>query len=111
MYETEALSWLTKSDCKNLLAANRFQTREDAIEGIKKLYAAGAVRVVVEVERHDPEYVKRNGGEYSERIIVFGVPQNKDKIKKVIQELRPEGLGYEYGLDDWDGRQIGLFWD
>ena len=51
-YQQEALSWLQSNRSKSPFASNHFKTREDAVEAVRKLYAAGATRVDV-VVRYD----------------------------------------------------------
>lgn len=111
MYEAEALSWLAQNKNDPALAGNRFRSNKDAIEAVRRLYAAGAVRVDVIVSEHDAEYIKKYGGEYTDRLQVYGTPERRDTLRKVVEELAPDGLGTEWDLEDWDGKEILLWWD
>jgi len=46
-YAAEALSWLRDNRNKSALGANYFESTNNAISAVKRLYAAGALRVEV----------------------------------------------------------------
>lgn len=111
-HQTEALSWLRANRRETAFAGNRFETTKEAIEAVKQLYDAGATRVDVSVSKNEPSNVQRYGGEYADRLIVYGTAESRDRLVEVIKALDPEGLGTEYTLDDWDGqRSLVLWWD
>jgi hypothetical protein len=109
----EALSWLTHNMNETALAGNRFHTTADAIEAVKRLYAAGASRVYVGVPEDEPERIRRYGGPYADALeIVF--PQEKTKeVMAVVRSLRPDAGGKMKDImkvEDRD-RLVMLWWD
>ena len=71
-YEFEALEWLQRNTAKNALGHNQFRGTQEAIEAVKRLYAAGAIEVRVGPVLDDPESLAKFGGPYSSVLkIVF----------------------------------------
>ena len=97
-HQSEALSWLLRNKNKAALASNHFKTTANAIEAVKRLYAAGASRVDVWVEYDEPSRIKKSGGEYSDTLIVIGLPKQKE-LFSVIRSLEP---------DNWDSDTFEL---
>jgi hypothetical protein len=116
-YQTEALAWLKKNKKKSALAGNHFESTQEAVEAVEKLYAAGATRVDVWVKEDDPQFVDKYGGEYSEELIVCGEKGKTSRLVDVIKSLIPDNFVDEVtGLISWtgatwDGSALTLWWD
>ncbi len=109
-YQTEALSWLLGNKNRAALAENYFKTTANAIEAVKRLYAAGATRVDVFVQHDEPWRVNKEGGEYADTLLVFGSPKQKE-LFNVIRSLKPDNwepdtYELEPGEPPWT-----LWWD
>ncbi len=97
MQEPEALSWLLNNKNETALATNRFGRTANAVKAVRRLYAAGATRVEVDV-MYDELWRIEEGGPYADGIDVT-VPKEKSKeILAVIRSLRPSG----WHEDDYD---------
>ena len=90
--EAEALSWLLGNP-NNCLAPNEFD-HEEAVEAVRSLYVAGAEHVkACNIKKYrvwDGKKSRKEKGATSDRVIVFGSPDAKDRLKKAI-ELREDG--------------------
>src|SRR6266571_6623188 len=109
-YGAEALKWLTHNKNPSALAANYFQTTQIAIQAVKKLYEAGAIKVEVWVGFDEPWRTERYGGHYANALFVYGPPGPSETRMKLTEAVRsfyippeedPEagpGQGPEYQL-------------
>lgn len=97
-YQTEALSWLMNQTIGAPLAATRFQTREQAIVAVRRLYSAGAVRVDVVVLHCEPWRLQKEGGPYANELEVFLPEGNRNRILDVIRSLDPDN--WKMDLDE-----------
>lgn len=113
-WEYEAQSWLQNNKNGAALAANRFETTADAIEAVKRLYAAGATFVKLGPVLEEPERVAREGGPYTDSITVSFPKEKTGDILAVVRELRPDmgGKRKDVFLDDQThGPTLTLWWD
>jgi hypothetical protein len=121
-HQEEALSWLLGNKNKSAFAANHFNNNDNAIDAVKTLYAAGAVKVDIIVRYDEPWRVESEGGEYADIIEVTFPDSGRDKIIAAIEALKPDnfedtpGEGNESpysgpysGLDHT--KTIRLWWD
>ncbi len=109
----EALSWLTNNKARTALAGNRFQTTADAIEAVKRLYAAGAERVRITPPLEEPERIQKYGGPYADGLeIIFSKEKTKD-VLTVVRSLQPDAGGKVKDVIKVDerNRMLILWWD
>jgi len=112
-YGAEALSWLRNNRNKNALASNYFSTTENAIAAVKRLYAAGAVRVEVWVAHVEEWRTKKEGGDYADMLFVYGPPGNPERRKELTRVVRSLWVPAEEGTDadSGEGPEYELWWD
>ncbi len=103
----EALSWLKKNRGESALASNRFGETQNAINFVKKLYDAGAVRVVVPEASITADEVET----YADALVVT-LPDDAAKSERVwkicAEEIRRQGENPESTKGE---KQIFLWWD
>jgi hypothetical protein len=112
----EALSWLknNKSDCA--LAGNRFETTAEAIEAVKRLYAAGATEVSVGPPLEEPERIKKYGGPYADALDIVFPKEKTTQVMAVVRSLRADEGGKMKEIDKSTYRseekyRVMLWWD
>ncbi len=113
-WEAEALSWLMNNRNKHALAGNRFNTTAEAIEAVKRLYAAGATEVKVGPVLDEPERIERYGGPYTDSLTVAFPKEKTREILHVVRSLQPEegGDAKDVYLDDETHEPtLMLWWD
>ena len=114
-WQFEALSWLVNSKNRQALAANRFQTTKEAIEAVKRLYAAGAIEVRVGPVIDEPERIKREGGPHADTLVVTFPKGRIRQVLAVAKSLEPDvtgDLANEVYLDDeTHSHALMLKWD
>jgi hypothetical protein len=113
-WEYEALSWLRKNKNKSALATNCFETTSEAIEAVKKLYAAGATLVKLGPVLDEPERIQEEGGAYADSITVSFPKDKTDDVLAIVRELRPDmgGRRKDIFLDDQThSPSLMLWWD
>jgi hypothetical protein len=112
-YSAEALSWLEKNGNKHALAGNYFGTTDNATAAVKKLYAAGAVRVEVWVGYVEAWRTKKDGGDYSDTLFVYGPSGSQEKRKELTKVVRSLFVPAEDGTeaDPGEGPEYQLWWD
>jgi len=86
----EALAWLTSNKNKAALAGNRFHTTADAIEAVKRVYAAGATDVFVDPPLEEPERIQRDGGPYADGLEVVFPKEKTEQVLAVVKSLQPD---------------------
>lgn len=92
------------------MAPNRFQTVEEAIEAVKKIYSAGATRVEVIVTEIDRS---GKGNDVSETLeVTFPISERK-RVLSVVMSLKPDNFGQEgdYPEDESPIQTETLWWD
>jgi hypothetical protein len=89
-YQTEALQWLAGNKNKAALASERFRTTQEAVDAVKRLYEAGAVRVEVVVTYNEPSRIERDGGSYADELEVTFPTEGKERLLAVIKSLEPD---------------------
>ncbi len=97
MRRVEARSWLRNSRNTSPFGGNRFEGKQEAVDAVEKLYAAGASLVEIELELDDS---------YSEVMIVHGSEDTEAPIFQCIGTLCPNEAYYERGSFFWR-----LWWD
>ena len=109
----EALKWLTSNKNEHALATNRFQTTADAIEAVKRLYAAGATRVYIGVPFDEPERIQNEGGPYAAALEVVFPREKTKQVLAVVRSLRPDAGGKVRDVIKVENRyrQLMLWWD
>jgi hypothetical protein len=103
----EARAYLRKHKKGAVFAANQF-TREQAIEFVEGLYAAGAVRVMIENISHDHE--SQDGGPHADSMTVE-LPQDGDARARVFSVINTVGEPEDTPFVDDGEPQVGLWWD
>ena len=102
----EAIEWLGDNPTPSALAANRFKDNIEAVEFVKRLYSAGAVRVDVEDVSQD------NTGIYTDTLKVY-LPKDIQKRMGVFkiynQEVQKQGFDEEG--DDGLKEYLTFWWD
>jgi len=97
------------------LATNRFKTTAEAIEAVKKLYAAGATEVKVGPVLDEPERIKKEGGPYADMLVVLFPKEKKRKVLAVAKTLRSDNVekieNEAYSNDETHGLVLMLTWD
>jgi hypothetical protein len=106
----EARSWITDNPTTiPPFAGNRFESRQEALEFVDKLYSAGAEEVYVTSICSEEWRIREYGSPYADRLIVI-LPSDKQKRSNIftiyIEETQKEGL--EADLDT--GQKELLFW-
>jgi hypothetical protein len=109
----EALSWLKTNKNPNPFATNRFQTAAEALEAVKRLYAAGAIEVHVGPALDDSERIEEEGGPYADGLIVVFPMENVNQIMSVVESLKPDLGGEMKDIIKDEGRywRVVLWWD
>ncbi len=112
-YGAEALSWLQSNPNKQALASNYFESTENAIAAVKKLYAAGALRVEVWVKYVEPWRTRKDGGDYADTLFVYGPPGDSEKRRELTKVVRSLWVPAEEGTgaDSGEGPEYELWWD
>lgn len=112
-YEAEALEWLSKNKNKAALAHNYLGSTENAIAAVKKLYAAGAIRVTVWVSYHEKWRREKDGGDYADRLFVYGPEGPPASRKRLTDAVRSLDRPVEEGdvADPGEGPEYELWWD
>lgn len=113
-WENEALDWLQKNPARNALGANQFRSTKEAIEAVKRLYAAGATEVKVGPVRDDPDLVQRMGGPYADLLTISFPKKCEKEILAIARSLHPdEGARAKdvYPSDETGMPTIRLWWD
>jgi len=75
-----------------------FGRTANAIKAVRRLYAAGAKRVEVDVMYDEPWRIEEEGGPYADGIDVTFPKEKSKEILRVIRSLRPSG----WHEDDYD---------
>jgi hypothetical protein len=103
----EARGWLQQNDNESALASNRFGSTANALEFVRQLYKAGAVRVIVP----EVNITKVSVETYADALVVT-LPAEPDKRARVWRlcsaELAREGANHE---DDPNENRVFLWWD
>ena len=103
----EALYWLRNNKNRHsAFAGNRFNSTEEAIEAVRELYSAGARRVDIVVQFEEPERIQRDGGAYSETMVVHGDTKGEEQLFCAIGALLPDETQYKRTDFSWL-----LWWD
>jgi len=113
-WEFEALSWLMNNKNKYALAGNRFNSTTEAIEAVKRLYAAGATEVKVGPVMDEPERIEREGGPYTDSLVVTFPREKTREILLVVKSLQSDEGGHakDVYLDDETHKPtLMLWWD
>jgi hypothetical protein len=109
----EALQWLKASGNPAALASNRFDSTQEAIDLIQRLYGAGALRVAILADTimSDAETLQDEGGPYADTIVIK-LPEDPARRDRVIELCRPE-FAHECTTEVesvW-GDYVCIFWD
>ena len=105
----EALEWLrtAPSGDENAFASNRFRGTDNAIRFVESLYAAGAVRVVVNEENIVDE---GDGDLYADALVVL-LPEGLEARSRVVGICKKESdreAGEESSNAEWGDRRLRL---
>jgi hypothetical protein len=109
----EALLWLTNNKNPHGFAGNRFETTADAIEAVKRLYAAGATRVYIGPPLDEPERIRRDGGPYADVLDVVFPKEKTSQVMAVVSSLSPDEGGRLEDVFEVEDRyrRVMLWWD
>ena len=109
----EALSWLSSNKNPHAFAGNRFETTADAIEAVKRLYAAGATRVYIGPPLEEPERVRKYGGPYADVLDIVFPKEKTRQVMAVVESLLPDQGGRMEDIFKVEDRyrRIMLWWD
>jgi len=110
--EPEALDWLRANHHPTPFATNRFGTREEALEFVEQLYAAGATFVSIDGILMLPNH---NWAPYADTLIV-DLPEDGERRRAVFELSEHVGKPDEDGPDpepliDCGQPSIRLWWD
>lgn len=103
----EALQWLRENESESALASNRFGETRNAVQFVKKLYQAGAARVIVPIPAIQSDEVET----YADAIVVSlpSDPAQRDRVWKLCaEELERAG---ENPADSAAEDHVLLSWD
>lgn len=112
----EALVWLNANKNDSAFASNRFGKTQNAIDFVKKLYAAGAEKVVVTNILDEESRIKSEGGPYADTLLVT-LPEDMLKRAAIINIFNEEVsncyFGGEEEIEEDDGliREYEFWWD
>ncbi len=118
-YEKEAISWLS-NDSQAVIAPNAFHTNEKSLEVVRRLYAAGAKKIIAIVRQVTTNKEDRLVmDETCDTIEVVLPSSNRGEILKLIQSLQPDNWEKEteddvdlYEDDEsYSGATVTLWWD
>jgi len=103
----EALAWLQRSDNESALASNRFGPTSKALQFVRALYSAGAVRVIVPEQCITKDDIET----YADGLVVT-LPTEPAKRAEVWRLCAAE-LAREFGQrpDEPDEDEVLLWWD
>ncbi len=105
----EARTWLKDNPNPYAFAGNRFETKQEALDFIERLYSAGAVTVYVTNTHNEDWRIKQEGGPYADTLIVK-LPTDPQK-RRVIFRINSEEAQKEGFAPDADtGQNELLFW-
>jgi len=101
------------------LATNRFGKTANAIKAVRRLDAAGATRVEVDVMHDELWRIEEEGGPFADGIDVTFPKEKSKEILRVIRSLRPSSW-HEDDYDSYEGeieadpapsQTIHLWWE
>lgn len=103
----EALAWLRANESESALASNRFQETGNAVRFVKKLYDAGAEKVLIPQDSiHADEYET-----YADALVVT-LPDDPERRARVLELCAPEIARQGGSPDELAGEnQVYLWWD
>lgn len=104
----EARAWLRGNPNPSALATNRFQTTENALAFVEKLYATGATRVLIEEPKDDAA-----GDPYADTLIVCLPCESAARwaLEQLCEEQGPADVPPGDFTMHVAGDQIRLWWD
>jgi hypothetical protein len=107
----EAVAWLTSNENPYSFASNRFSSTDEAILFVEKLYARGAVQVLVTGIYDEAWRIEAEGGPYADTLIII-LPEEKgarlDLFEIANDEAKREGFASE---KDTGQEELMLWWD
>lgn len=104
--DPEALGWLRQADVETGLAGNRFDSAEEGAEFVQRLYAAGAVKVVITTESIQVESATE---QYADaiRVVLPDDPAKRVELFRILnREVEREGFDLEVDT----GQPIFYMW-
>jgi hypothetical protein len=104
--DPEALDWLAPSTGETSLAGNRFDSSEDAVEFVRALYAAGAVKVVIASEAIREEAANEW---YADAIRVV-LPAGRKPRTALFRMLNKEVVEEGFDLEEDQGQPVFYMW-
>ncbi len=103
----EALGWLRANESESALASNRFMETSQAVQFVKKLYAAGAEKVLVPADSIRSDEVET----YADALVVT-LPEDAELRTKVLELCAPELISQGGSPDELASEnQVYLWWD
>ena len=80
---------------------------------MKRLYAAGAVRVEVWVGYDKPSRVRKEGGHYADHLFVYGPPGPPETRRKLTEVVKSLSVPTESDdeANPGEGPEYELWWD
>jgi len=111
MDHDEALEWLNGNSNPSPLASNRFGEKENAVEFVEKLYAAGASAVYVVNPDRSETVLQDEGGPYADSLVVL-LPDEKARRKELFDIYNTESSreGFD-GIGDMGQKELFFWWD
>jgi hypothetical protein len=104
--DPEAVGWLRRTDIETGLAGNRFDSAEEGAEFIERLYAAGAVKVVITTESIQVESPTEH---YADAIRVV-LPDDPAKRLELFRILNREVADEGFDLEVDTGQPVFFMW-
>jgi hypothetical protein len=104
----DARGWLRGNPNSSAFATNRFQTTENALAFVEKLYEAGAAAVLI-----DDSCVDADGNRYADTLLVC-LPLQGDtrwELERLCEEQGPGDVAPGDFTMHVAGDQIRLWWD
>lgn len=103
----EALGWLRANESESALASNRFMETSQAVQFVKKLYAAGAEKVLVPADSIRSDEVET----YADALVVT-LPEDPVRREQVLAICNPEMTAQGGSPDELASEnQVYLWWD
>jgi hypothetical protein len=111
----EAVEWLTTNGHVAALASNRFSSTAEALDFVRLLYAAGALRVFVPADTiMDDEEERELGGAYSDSLVIELAGTDVPETLAAVYCNEATLEGYDLRQEPppvIDGRYLYLWWD
>jgi hypothetical protein len=106
----EARTWLMQNGSDHCFAGNRFYDRQEALDFVNRLYALGALLVMVDNILDEPYRLREQGGPYADTLEVYLPPEAKARadLREVFEHELSDLQGLD--LDKYQQPDLLIFW-